>query len=46
MQKMNIMPQIVFEKLKSKKSCNLIDGEHFGLKLEYQIFPRHAVFRK
>ena len=31
MQKMNIMPQIVFEILKFKKSCNLIGGEHFGL---------------
>ena len=31
MQKMNIVPQIVFKKLKFKKSCNLIGREHFGL---------------
>ena len=34
MQKMNITPQIVFEILKFKKSCNLICGDHF----EKQIF--------
>ena len=45
-QKKNIIPQIVFEILKFKKSCNLICGEHFGLKLEKQIFPRHTVFTK
>ena len=31
MQKMNIMPQVVSEILKFKKSYNLIGGEHFGL---------------
>ena len=30
MQRMNIIPQIAFEKLKLKKSWNLIGGEHFG----------------
>ena len=30
-EKMKIIPQIVFELLKFKKSCNLIDEEHFGL---------------
>ena len=39
MQKTNIIPQIVFEELKFKKYCDLIRGEHFGLKLENQIFP-------
>ena len=29
--KKNIIPQLVFEKLKFKKFCNLICGEHFGL---------------
>ena len=42
--KMIIIPHIVFEKLKFKKSCSLIAGEHFGLSLENQLFPRHAVF--
>ena len=31
MQKMNIIPEIIFEKLKFEKSYNLIGGEHFGL---------------
>ena len=43
---MNIIPQIVFEKLKLKKACNLIGGDDFGLQLENQIFPRHGVFTK
>ena len=43
MQKMNVIPRTVFEKLKFKKSCNLTDGEHFGLQLENQIFPRHVL---
>ena len=30
-EKMNVIPRTVFEKLKFKKSCNLTDGEHFGL---------------
>ena len=46
MQKINVIPQIVFETLKFKKSCNLIGVEHLGLQLENQIFPRHAVFTK
>ena len=46
MQKTNIIPQIVFEELKFKKYCDLIGGEHFGAKLENQIFPRHAAFTK
>ena len=46
MKKMNIIPQIVFKKLKLKKACNLIGGEDFGLQLENQIFPRHGVFTK
>ena len=37
--KMKIIPQIVFEKLQLKKSCNLIGEEHFGLKLETRFFP-------
>ena len=44
MQKINLIPQI-FEKLKFKKSCNPIGGEHFGLLLENQIFPRHLVLK-
>ena len=44
MQEKNIVPQIVFEILKLKKSCNLIYSEHFGLQLEEQIFPTHTVF--
>ena len=31
MQKMKIMPQIGWEILKFKKSCDLIGKEHFGL---------------
>ena len=31
MQKMKIIPEIVLEILKFKKSCNLIGGEHFGI---------------
>ena len=31
MQEKNIVPQIVFEILKLKKSYNLIYSEHFGL---------------
>ena len=31
MQKMNIIAEIVFEKLKFKKSCYMIGGEDFGL---------------
>ena len=46
MQKTNIIPQIIFEKLRFKKSCNLIGGQHFGLQLENQIFPRHEAFTK
>ena len=45
MQKINLIPQF-FEKLKFKKSCNPIGGEHFGPLLENQIFPRHLVLRK
>ena len=40
MQKMNFTPQIVFEILKFKKSCNLIGREHFDLYTENQIFSR------
>ena len=46
MQKTNYnIPQIVFE-VKFDKFCNLICGQHFGVQLEKQIFPRHAVFTK
>ena len=31
MQKMNIIPQIVFKTLKFKKPCNLIGVEQFGI---------------
>ena len=34
MQKMNIIPQIVFEILKIKESCRMIGGEHFDLQTE------------
>ena len=40
------MPQIVFEILRFKNSCNLIGGYHSGLQFENQTFPRHAVFAK
>ena len=46
MQKINIIPQLVFETLKFKNSCNRIGGEHFGVQPENQIFPRDAVFTK
>ena len=46
MQKMSIIPHIVFEILKFKISCNLICGEYFGLELEKQIFPWDTVFTK
>ena len=46
MQKINIILQTVSDILKFKKSCNMICEEHFGLYLEKQIFPRHAVFTK
>ena len=38
MSKMNFVPQIVFEKIKFKQSCNLIWQEYFHLQLENQIF--------
>ena len=42
MQKMNFIPQIVFEILKFKKSCNLIGREHFGLfSPDMQILQNH-----
>ena len=44
MQKMNIIPQILFEILKFKKSSTLTSGENSGFLPEIQIFPRHAVF--
>ena len=46
MQKMNFIPQIDFEILKFKKSCNLIGREHFDLKIENHIFSRHAILTK
>ena len=46
MHEMNIIPQIVFEILTFKNSCNLIGGDHFGQQLENQIFTRHTVFIK
>ena len=39
MQKVNIMPQIVFEILKFKKSCNLIGGGPFTYNLRTRSFP-------
>ena len=33
LQKKNIIPHIVFEILKFKKSCNLIGGEHLAYNL-------------
>ena len=46
MQKISIIPKLAFDKLKFNKSCYLIGEEYFGLQLENQIFPRHAVFIK
>ena len=46
MQKMNIIPQIVFETLRLTKSSNLTGGEHFGLQIENQIFSRRAILTK
>ena len=46
MQKMNFIPQIVFEILKFNLSCNLIGREHYGLQIENQIFSRNAIFTK
>ena len=39
MQKMNTITEIVFERLKLKKSCNLIGGEHFAHKLRKRFSP-------
>ena len=35
---MNIIPQIVFEILKFKKSCSLIGKEYFGYNLKTSFF--------
>ena len=37
MQKVNFLPQIVFELLKFKKLCNLTGQEHFQLQLKNRI---------
>ena len=46
MPKTDIISLKVFEKLKFKKSCNLIGKEHLGLQLENQNYLRRAVFTK
>ena len=43
-QELNFIPQLVFEILWVKESCNLIGPEVFGPKLKNQIFPRYVVF--
>ena len=42
MQKINIIPHMIFETSKIKNSCNLIGGEHFG-QLD---FPQKCNFNK
>ena len=46
MQKMKFIPQIVFEIVKFKKSCNLIGQEHFYSQLENQNFAQTCGFNR
>ena len=43
-QKRKFITQIDFAILKLKKSCDLIDREHFCVYFMKEIFPKHAVF--
>ena len=44
MQNMKFISQIVFEVLKTKKSCKPIGLVHFCLQLQNQIFDIHTAF--